>query len=143
MAVLFELHPLLKRDGIELLDLSLSKLLLINDSQYPWFVLVPKKVDVEDIYQLSWEDQQQLMNESSALCEVLMQYFSGKKMNVAAIGNMCPQLHLHHIVRYENDPAWPKPIWGYRTAVPYTQSELNSIEENLLPALKKVLMLAD
>lgn len=138
----FTLHPLLKRDCIELLDLQLSTLLLMNDSQYPWFILVPKRVDVEDVYQLTWEEQQQLLNESSALSELLMSLFSGKKMNVAAIGNMCPQLHLHHIVRYENDIAWPKPVWGYKTAIPYSNSELINLKSKLLPALKKVLILA-
>lgn len=135
----FELHPLLKRDCIELLDLNLSKLLLMNDCQYPWFILVPKRADIADIYQLDWQDQQQLLNESSALSEILMQVFMGKKMNVAAIGNVCPQLHLHHIVRYEEDVAWPKPVWGYQPAIAYSSEQLTELKEKLLPALKLVL----
>ncbi|GHE86709.1 HIT domain-containing protein [Thalassotalea profundi] len=135
----FELHPLLKRDCIELLDLKLSKLLLMNDCQYPWFILVPKRADITDVYQLDWQDQQQLLNESSALSEILMQVFMGKKMNVAAIGNVCPQLHLHHIVRYEDDAAWPKPVWGYQPTIAYSSEQLTELQEKLLPALKLVL----
>ena len=135
----FELHPLLKRDCIELLDLNLSTLLLMNDCQYPWFILVPKRADIDDIYQLDWQDQQQLLNESSALSEILMQVFKGKKMNVAAIGNVCPQLHLHHIVRYEDDVAWPKPVWGFRPAIAYSIEQLTELKAKLLPALKLVL----
>ncbi|XQW86025.1 HIT domain-containing protein [Thalassotalea piscium] len=140
METSFQLNPMLKRDCIELLDLTLSKLLLMNDSQYPWFVLVPKRIDIEDIYQLDWHDQQQLINESSALSEILMQVFVGKKMNVGALGNICPQLHLHHIVRFEDDVAWPKPVWGVKPSVAYTDDEITQLKLKLLPALKQVFM---
>eukprot|EP00919_Chromeraceae_sp_WS-2016_P017199 GHVR01041045.1.p1 GENE.GHVR01041045.1~~GHVR01041045.1.p1 ORF type:complete len:143 (-),score=10.38 GHVR01041045.1:126-554(-) len=140
METTFELHHLLQRDCVEILDLKLSKLLLMNDSQYPWFILVPKRSNIEDIYQLDWQDQQQLLNESSALSEILMQVFTGKKMNVAAIGNICSQLHLHHIVRYESDIAWPKPVWGFKPAIAYSAKEIDKLKAKLLPALKRVLM---
>ena len=140
METTFELHQALHRDCVEILDLKLSKLLLMNDSQYPWFILVPKRSNIEDIYQLDWQDQQQLLNESSALSEILMQVFTGKKMNVAAIGNVCPQLHLHHIVRYESDIAWPKPVWGFKPAIAYSAKEIDQLKAKLLPALKRVLM---
>ncbi|GAA5136665.1 HIT domain-containing protein [Thalassotalea piscium] len=140
MEAVFKLDPMLKRDCFELLELKLSKLLLMNDSQYPWFILVPKRTGIEDIYQLDWQDQQQLLNESSALSEILMQAFTGRKMNVAALGNMCSQLHVHHVVRFENDCAWPKPVWGYSPAIAYTEYEINALKTKLLPPLKKVLM---
>ncbi len=135
----FTLHELLQRDCIELLDFPLSKLLLMNDNQYPWFVLVPKVEDVMDIYQLEWTEQQQLLNESSMLSELLMQLFQGDKMNVAALGNVCPQLHLHHIVRFEGDKAWPKPIWGEFPMQPYSEAELTALKEKLMPALETIL----
>lgn len=134
----FTLHKLLQRDCIELIDLPLSKLLLMNDSQYPWFILVPKVKDIKDIYQLDWPEQQQFLNESSLLCELLMQIFQGTKMNVAALGNVCSQLHVHHIVRFEHDKAWPKPVWGVFPAQPYSEEELESLKERLLPGLQSI-----
>lgn len=135
----FTLHPDLKRDGIEIADLPLCKLLLCNDSNYPWFIMVPKIAGVKDLYELSWNDQQQFLNESSALSEILMQCFNGEKMNVAALGNMTPQLHIHHVVRYVNDPCWPKPIWGQLPLIPYTREQLDNLKAKLLPMLNEVL----
>ena len=135
----FVLHEMLVRDTVELIDLPLSKLLLMNDSQYPWFILVPRIADVEDIYQLDWQDQQQLLNESSLLSEMLMQVFQGKKMNVAALGNVCSQLHIHHVVRFENDVAWPNPVWGQCPAVAYQADELETIKSKVMPLLNQIL----
>jgi diadenosine tetraphosphate (Ap4A) HIT family hydrolase len=135
----FQLHELLQRDAIELLALPLSTLLLMNDSNYPWFVLVPRVDNIQDMYQLDWQQQQQILNESSLLSEILMQLFQGTKMNVAALGNMCPQLHVHHIVRYADDIAWPKPVWGEFPMKAYTDIELDHLKEKVLPALSTIL----
>ena len=135
MSDTFQLHELLQRDAIELLALPLSTLLLMNDSNYPWFVLVPRVDNIQDIYQLDWEQQQQFLNESSMLSEILMQLFKGTKMNVAALGNVCPQLHVHHIVRFEGDISWPKPVWGEFPMKAYTSIELDNLKEKVLPAL--------
>ena len=139
MSETFELHADLKRDCFEIADLPLCKLLLLNDSQYPWFILVPRIADVKDIYQLEWQDQQQFLNESSAISEILMQCFQGEKMNVAALGNMTPQLHVHHIVRYKEDVAWPKPVWGLLPLKPYSEDKLADIKSTLLPMLEQVI----
>jgi len=136
---LFSLHPQLANDCFELAEFPLCKLLLCNDSAYPWFILVPKVNDITDIYQLDWQQQQQLLNESSLLSEVLMQVFSGDKMNVAALGNVVAQLHVHHVVRYKNDVSWPKPIWGQQALTPYSNDELVSLKEQLLPKLSVIL----
>ncbi len=138
MSEQFELHSDLQRDGILIADLPLCRLLLCNDSQYPWFIMVPRRMGVKDLYQLDWPDQQQFLNESSAVSEILMQYFNGDKMNVAALGNVTPQLHIHHIVRFEGDPVWPKPIWGQLPLKPYTEDALAEIKNNLSPMLAKV-----
>jgi len=135
----FNLHPQLAQDCYELADLPLCKLLLCNDSAYPWFILVPKVNDITDIYQLDWQQQQQLLNESSLLSELLMQVFNGDKMNVAALGNVVEQLHVHHVVRYKADVSWPKPIWGQQPLTPYTDDELASLKEQLMPKLATVL----
>ena len=135
----FSLHSQLAKDCFELAELPLCKLLLCNDSAYPWFILVPKVNDITDIYQLDWQQQQQLLNESSLLSELLMQVFSGDKMNVAALGNVVEQLHVHHIVRYKKDASWPKPIWGQQPLTPHTDEELAELKAKLLPQLSIVL----
>lgn len=131
----FLLHPQLARDTIELADFPLCKLLLCNDSAYPWFILVPKVANTSEIFQLDWQQQQQLLNESSLLSELLMQVFAGDKMNVAALGNMVEQLHVHHVVRFKTDDQWPKPIWGQQAAKPYSEAEITLLREKLLPQL--------
>jgi len=136
----FTLHEMLKRDTINLKELPLCSLLLMNDCNYPWFVLVPRVNDIQDVYQLDWQQQQQFLNESSLLCEILMQVFDGQKMNVAALGNICSQLHVHHIVRFENDIAWPKPVWGEHKAKPYSDIDLAKLKSKLLPALESILV---
>ncbi len=138
-AATFTLHSQLAKDCFELADFPLCKLLLCNDSAYPWFILVPKVNDITDIYQLDWQQQQQLLNESSLLSELAMQVFVGDKMNVAALGNIVEQLHIHHVVRYKNDVSWPKPIWGQQPLTPYTEIELAALKDKVLPKLVVIL----
>lgn len=121
---MFELHPQLASDGIVIGEFDLSTLLLMNDQQFPWFILVPRREGATEIFQLNQADRSQLMNESCWLSEALEDAFSAHKINVAALGNMVSQLHVHHIVRYREDPAWPAPVWGKLPAVPYTQDQL-------------------
>lgn len=139
MSIEFKLHNMLVKDCFEIYELPLCKVLLMNDSQYPWFILVPKVDDVVDIYELEWEQQLQFLNESSLLSEVLMGIFKGKKLNVAALGNMCPQLHVHHIVRFKEDAAWPNPVWGASPAVPYTDEEKVKIISDVQKALASII----
>lgn len=133
---MFELHPQLSQDCHILGDFPLSRVLLSKDANYPWLILVPKKPAIGDIYQLDQADQQQLLAESSWVSEVMMGYFQADKMNVAALGNMVPQLHLHHVARFKNDEAWPKPIWGLLPAKPYEKKALEILLANLKEALK-------
>lgn len=127
----YELHPQLAADCIVLGDFPLCTLLLANDSNYPWFILVPRRAEVGEIYHLSEEEQRQLTHESVFLSENLADIFGARKMNVAALGNMVPQLHIHHVVRYESDPAWPAPIWGKVPAIPYTDDQIHHIRHKL------------
>ncbi|KAA0875107.1 HIT domain-containing protein [Nitrincola tapanii] len=131
----FELHPRLAADTFALGDFPLSRLLLMNDAHYPWFILVPRRAGVTEIYHLSSQEQQQLILESSALSQTLADLFQARKMNVAALGNMVPQLHLHHVVRYEDDIAWPGPVWGVAEAKPYTLEEAQQIRQKLAALL--------
>lgn len=96
----------------------------MNDSLYPWFILVPERTGVTEIYHLTKSDRLILMEESSFLAENLAQLYRADKINIAAIGNMVPQLHIHHIVRYTSDKAWPAPVWGKFDSVPYTQQQI-------------------
>lgn len=127
----FELDPRLVTDTIALGDFPLCRLLLMNDRQYPWLILVPRRAGVTELYHLPAGEQQQLMHEVSELSETLADLFQARKMNVATLGNMVPQLHVHVIVRQESDPAWPGPVWGKVPAVPYTPQELGSVRSKL------------
>ena len=120
----FKLHPRLKQDCIAIGRFELCQLLMMNDSLYPWFILVPERADVQEIYQLSKTERQLLTEESSYLAEKLAAFYQADKMNIAAIGNIVPQLHIHHVVRFQTDKAWPAPVWGKFTAVPYTEKQI-------------------
>lgn len=127
----FHLHPRLQADTIEIGCFTLSRLLLMNDSQYPWFILVPMREELTEIYQLSEQDQALLQRESSHLAKALAEIYDADKMNVASIGNIVSQLHVHHVVRYKKDIAWPAPVWGKFEAVPYTDVQIAEIRERL------------
>lgn len=128
---MIQLHPRLEKDSILLGEFSLSTLLLLNDANYPWFALVPNRHDIREIYQLSEADQQQLLKESMYFCHCLEQVFTPDKLNIAAIGNVVPQLHIHHIARYTNDACWPAPVWGAITAMPYHRQQVDDIKQQL------------
>ena len=129
-----EIHAELKNDCIVLGRLPLCHLLLMNDRNYPWFILVPARADIREIYQLEAIDRRLLMDESCQLSELLMETYAGDKLNVAALGNQVPQLHLHHIVRYVSDAAWPAPIWGRGIAEAYSPSAIDEIRALLSKA---------
>lgn len=122
----FELHPRLHADTVFVGELPLSRLLLMNDARYPWAILVPRRDNLREIYELSGDDQSQLLLESSALARALMNAFSGHKLNIGALGNVVAQLHVHHVVRYPDDPAWPGPVWGHSPAQAYTPETLQA-----------------
>lgn len=134
---MFRLHPRLEQDCEQLGRFALCRLLLMRDANYPWCILVPEREGVTEIYQLSDDDQRQLMRESSLLAETMARLFAADKMNVAAIGNVVPQLHVHHIARHRDDPAWPAPVWGRLPAGAYAKDALAQRLEALRNALGK------
>ncbi len=119
----FELHHRLAEDAYEIGSLPLSRLLLMNDSRYPWFILVPARAGITEIHDLAGSDQNQLIKESVLVSRMMKHLFKADKMNVASLGNVVSQLHIHHIARYHNDEYWPAPIWGMGKTVPYEPSE--------------------
>ncbi|NVK75335.1 MAG: HIT domain-containing protein [Oceanospirillaceae bacterium] len=139
---MFELNSVLERDSVLVGHFPLCQLRLINDAQFPWFILVPQRNDITEIYQLVEEDRQQLMAESCLLSETLHDAFSATKLNIAALGNQVPQLHIHHIVRYETDPCWPAPIWGKLESIPYEREKLAEILQKVQSLLNDDLTLS-
>lgn len=128
----FVLAAEIERDSLWLADWPLCQLRLQNDSNYPWFVLIPRRHGMVEIIDLTPQDREQLWRESEHLSVFLKSEFDAKKLNIAALGNMVPQLHLHHIVRFESDPVWPAPVWGKLTARSYTETELQQIKQKML-----------
>ena len=122
----FTLHPRLKKDCFELGRFELCRLLLMNDSQFPWFILVPERSQLSEIFQLSPSERRQLMEESCYLSEKLTLIYETDAMNIGKLGNIVEQLHIHHIVRRQSDKAWPGPVWGSGTATPYSEQQLQS-----------------
>jgi len=128
---MFNLDSRLANDTLHMGDFTLCRLLLMNDRQYPWFILVPRRDAVSELFQLDSEDQRLLWQEATRLAEVLKDTFSADKMNVATLGNMVSQLHMHVIVRRKTDPAWPAPVWGKHPALPYSAQEVAEIQQKL------------
>lgn len=124
---MFVLDPRLLQDTLPIGDFPLCTLLLSNDSNYPWFILVPKRPDISEVFQLSETEQAQLWRETTYLLAVLDRTFKADKMNVAALGNVVNQLHMHVIVRRVGDAAWPAPVWGKHPAKPYSAEEVARI----------------
>jgi diadenosine tetraphosphate (Ap4A) HIT family hydrolase len=125
----FQLHQQLEKDCIQIGRLTLCRLLLMNDSQFPWFILVPEVKGITEIFQLNKEQQNLLVEESSMLAERLTTLYKADKINIAAIGNLVPQLHIHHVVRYHSDIAWPAPVWGKFSAIPYSTQDLENTSQ--------------
>jgi diadenosine tetraphosphate (Ap4A) HIT family hydrolase len=132
---MFELHPRLAQDTLAIGDFPLCRLLLMNDSSYPWFILVPRRAEIREIFELEQRDQLQMLKESSQLSRALSRLFQADKLNIAALGNMVPQLHIHHIVRYQTDQAWPNPVWGLFPARPYNERALQETCASLIDHL--------
>ena len=132
---MFELHPRLAADSVVIGRFDLSLLLLSKDANYPWCILVPQVEDIFEIHHLSEEEQVQLIRESCRLSEVMTSLFDAHKMNVAALGNVVRQLHIHHIARFENDPTWPQPIWGKVPAQAYTPEQWQALVKRVQNAL--------
>jgi diadenosine tetraphosphate (Ap4A) HIT family hydrolase len=120
----FELHPQLATDTIEVDRWDCCRVLLMNDANYPWLILVPQRADVRELHQLSADDLTLATAEIVRASEVLERLLQPVKMNVAALGNQVPQLHIHVIARFANDAAWPNPVWGAAPAVPYGGDDL-------------------
>ena len=116
----FTLDPRLAADTAFIADWDLSRVLLMNDARYAWLILVPRRPGAVELSDLSSPHRTTLMNEIARAVQMLKQQTGAAKINVGALGNVVPQLHIHIVARNPGDPAWPGPVWGHSPAVPYT-----------------------
>lgn len=131
----FALDPRLAGDTVPLGDLALCRLLLMNDETYPWLVLVPRRAGLVELIDLPADDRHRLMDEIALVSEALKAVTRPTKLNVAALGNMVRQLHVHVIARFEGDAAWAGPVWGKVPGKPYSESSARDVAERLAAAI--------
>ena len=129
------LHPQLERDTASIGDLPLSRVLIINDANYPWLLLVPRRANTVELIDLDDVEQAQLMTEVTRVARALRVVTQCHKLNIAALGNAVPQLHVHVIARFRTDAAWPKPVWG---AVPPLAYEPAALHDFMVPLRKEI-----
>ena len=127
----------LKTDTIDIGDLPLSRVLIIKDAHYPWLLLVPRRADIIEIIDLSEVEQAQLMTEVCRVARALKDITKCDKLNIAALGNLVPQLHVHVIARRAGDAAWPRPVWGVMPPLPHDAEEV----QNFINALRRKIWL--
>ena len=135
----FELDPRLAADTVLVGETPLSQVLLMNDARYPWLILVPRRADITEPFELSEADQAQLWQESMQLGEAMKAHFAADKLNIAALGNQVAQLHVHHIALFHFDAAWPGPVWGVGSAVPYSDAARDALIGELRSLLREPL----
>jgi diadenosine tetraphosphate (Ap4A) HIT family hydrolase len=128
---MFALDSRLQKDTLVVGDFPLCRLLLMNDAHYPWFILVPRREAVSELFQLDAGDQRALWQETTLLAEVLKDTFAADKMNIATLGNVVSQLHMHVVVRRREDAAWPAPVWGRIPALPYEEEQVAAVKAKL------------
>ena len=120
----WQLHPQLANDTVPVVELPLCEVRLMDDANHPWLILVPRVADSVEIIDLDPSQRSQLTAEIDTACRALKTLFAPDKLNVAALGNLVPQLHVHVIARYRSDIAWPRPVWGAANAKPYAPEQL-------------------
>lgn len=131
------LDPQLEKDTVNIGDLPLSRVLVIKDANYPWLLLVPRRPDVTELIDLDEVEQAQLTTEINRVARALKDVSKPDKLNIAALGNMVPQLHVHIIARRIGDAAWPRPVWGIAPAIDHDPQEL----ETFIGALRRKIWL--
>jgi diadenosine tetraphosphate (Ap4A) HIT family hydrolase len=134
----FEPDARLVDDSYPVTELPLCQLRLMDDARFPWLVLVPRHPGISEIFELDEADQQQLWREATRVGQTLKAALQGDKLNIAALGNQVPQLHVHVIVRRETDAAWPGPVWGQGASEQYSADQLTSTLASLRELLATI-----
>jgi len=137
MSEKFSLHPRLVEDTLPVLELELSTALLKDDSRWPWLILVPRVAKLREMHHLPHSQRSQLMEEMALASRVLESVCMAGKINVGALGNHVPQLHVHVVARHAGDPAWPGPVWGFGEPVPYIKSEGDELVRQMADAFRE------
>jgi diadenosine tetraphosphate (Ap4A) HIT family hydrolase len=133
----WSLHPQLQKDTIDIGDLPLCRVLVIKDANYPWLLLVPRRPETVEIIDLDEVGQAQLMTEISRVARALKEITKCDKLNIAALGNVVPQLHVHVIARRSSDAAWPRPVWGVAPPLAHDAEEV----QHFISALRRKIWL--
>lgn len=138
MSIPFLLDPRLEQDSLKIIDLTLSECRLINNKNFLWVILIPKKNNLRELIDLDWEDQVALLQEINELSQVLLNLpeINTEKINIATLGNLVSQLHIHVIARNTQDIAWPNPVWG-KPILKYTEVEAEKIISSIKTSLEK------
>lgn len=125
----FKLDKILENDCFLIKDLELSKLLLMNNKLYPWLILVPQRPDMMEIIDLNCNDQQTLLKEINYVSKIIKNIYKPDKLNIANLGNIVSQLHIHIIARYKNDNSFPKPVWIDNNRTYYNNKDIKNIRQ--------------
>lgn len=131
----FALHPRLAVDTIPVGDLALCRVLLMNDSRYPWLILVPRRPDLREVIDLPKTQRVVLIEEIATASRALKDVTGAEKLNLGAIGNVVSQLHVHVVARFAKDEAWPAPVWGHGAAAPYANAAARDLARRIGAAL--------
>lgn len=134
----FTLDSKLEKDTFFIKDLKLSKLLLMNDCNYPWLILVPRVFMIKEIFELEITERLILEEEISLISRLIKNLFKADKINLGALGNIVSQLHIHVIARKHDDPSWPKPVWGNIKEKPYSKIKADALITKINLALKSL-----
>jgi len=133
----WSLHPQLAQDTVPVGDMPLARVLLARDANYPWLILVPRLPGLVELIDLEENAQVQLLGEIAAAARALKTSTKCDKLNIAALGNQVPQLHVHVIARRRTDVAWPKPVWGVKPPLAYEEGQQTSLLNSLHQLLKR------
>ncbi len=133
----FQLHERIATDSVFITDLNLCQVRLINNATYPWILLIPRQNNIKETIDLSIDDQQVLMREMAHASHAMQNLFAPDKLNIGALGNMVPQLHVHVIARFNHDPAWPNAVWG-QGGKAYAEDALTATINQINEALNNV-----
>jgi diadenosine tetraphosphate (Ap4A) HIT family hydrolase len=132
----FRLHERLASDTTLVCELGLSRVLLMNDARFPWLILVPQHAGASEVFDLAEKDRTELMNEIARCSKALKTVSGAAKINVGALGNLVPQLHVHVVARNPGDAAWPGPVWGHGKPEPYDTAQRDPLVAKIRVALK-------
>ncbi|RKE78265.1 HIT family protein [Rhizobium sp. AG855] len=132
----FVLDARLAQDSVSIMKLGLCDLRLARDSRWPWLILVPQRANVSEVFDLTPLDQAMLTFEQVTVGAALKKATGADKINIAAIGNIVRQLHVHVVARVENDTNWPSPIWGFGQSVPYEEEAIAAMKNRILEAFQ-------